>query len=273
MSYLTRMWFGMLTQASEHSETDSSVVAIVTLHGEDLLHHTFPDTPQSDQGRGEANLYSVDVTGRKIHSADLEEVSVRLGIRGSDMWRLEKAAVWGEDTEGLVLPIAFGLGADTPLSTDAKEGEISVPILPTGLGRDSMPIWSLLMLMTTSTARYAGTNSLIELDVTTRDGRRVVHHEIPETPQSDQERGQANLYLLGTSEIEFHKEHLGPESISLRIRGDDLWLPASFFLFGVFRSAGRWSYMMPLVHLPTWPYGAMSTDSSEGRAEVLLEIA
>jgi hypothetical protein len=67
---------------------------------------------------------------------------------------------------------------------------------------------------------------------------------------------------------------LNNESIRLRIKGDDAWLPASFFIFGLDKElpSSFSQSVTPLVHLEDWPFGWMSTDMQEGAKEVTLPL-
>jgi len=272
MPHMRRIWTAMLTRNVSQSATDSRPVLIMNEDGFDRLHHTFGETPQDDQEQGEANLYEVSVASQRITPENLNNSSIRMGIRGDDAWRPEHILVWGERfTGGSIVPIAVETGLTTTLSTDASEGRLSVPLRKVALGLSTMPIRRLLVLMTTSNQRNAGTNSTIELQI--RSGTNlVVSSRIPDTPQSDQERAQANLYFVSVS-APFTKRSLTDSSMRLSIQGTDAWLPASFFVFGLDDASGRPESMVPLVHFRTWPFRQLSTDSGEGVASVTLPLA
>jgi hypothetical protein len=73
----------------------------------------------------------------------------------------------------------------------------------------------------------------------------------------------------------FTRAQLLPNSISLAIDGDDQWVPSSLFMFGLdsHSFANRpVSQVVPLVHLPLWNLGELSTDPNEGRSEVVLPL-
>ena len=128
---INRLWTAMLTRESRDSETDSSIHVSVNTNGVERLNHTFPDTQQTDQERGIANLYDVDVTDNGIQSEQLTDSSIRLGINGDDAWRPQHVFVFGE---GVTRPgvnetqaVAIETEIDT-LSTDPSEGPSSVPL-------------------------------------------------------------------------------------------------------------------------------------------------
>ena len=67
------------------------------------------------------------------------------------------------------------------------------------------------------------------------------------------------------------------QSIVLRTSSPDKWLPSSFFLFGVRgrpASVGeRPAFLIPLVHIPRWRLGGLSTDSNDGTPAISLPVA
>ncbi len=272
MSHFRRVWLGMLTRNTADSGTNSRIVLIVNENGLESLHHTFPDSSQDDQEKGEANLYQLDVAAQSIEPENLDNSSVRVGIRGDDLWRPEHIVLWGERlTGGAIIPVGIETEIGTTISTDEGEGNISLPVRRLALGSDRMRINRLLMLMTTANIKHAGTDSPIELEVSA-GGAVLVDFDVPDTPQQEQERAQANLYFVPVNNP-FTKTDLTNSSISLRIKGADMWTPSSFFLFGLDDASGRPESMVPLVHERTWPHGSMSTDPSEGVSSVALTLA
>lgn len=268
---LRRLWAGMLTKDTSYSGTDSRIVLIVNENGIDKLHKTFLDDPsQEDQEKGQANLYEVDVATNNISPDHLNNSSVRVGIRGDDLWRPEHFVVWGEQlTNGAIIPLAIETGLTIVLSTDASEGNLSFPLRLVGLGNQDMPINRLLMLMTTASTEDSETDSPVTLQIIS-GGSLVVDFDLQEdTSQRNQDRGQANLYFVPVNSP-FTKRSLNQGNISLRIRGGDAWLPASFFLFGLDRATERPQALVPLVHIRTWNLGKLSTDTGEGVPSVTL---
>lgn len=267
MSHLRRLWAGMLTRNTEDDGTDSSIA--LTIEGTQL---TFQDSSQEDQERGQANLYEVGVAGNNIIPENLNNSSIRTVILGDDAWRPEHFVVWGERfTSGAIVPLAIETDISVQLSTDSGEGNSSLPLRLVGQGGGNMTINRLLLMMTTADQDNAGTNDKINLRITTSGGLRVVDF-IPDTPQDDQERGQANLYFVPV-DTPFTKNSLADNSIRLSTSGTDAWLPAKFFLFGLDDAGGRPEALVPLVNIRTWTLGQMSTDSSEGQPSVTLPFA
>jgi hypothetical protein len=292
MAQLKRLWVGMLTHDVSDSGTDSPIVLIINTAGGrgDKLHHTFPNTEQKDQQEGQANLYKVkeddfapqsfDLT---VDTDDINTSSIRVGIRGADKWRPKSFVVWGEQKDdGAIIPLvlntdlqpfvsfAGSLGA-IELSTDASEGKLSFSPRPVQPGSADTQIRRLLMLMTTADEDDAGTDDKIEIRITTSAGTLVVAHEIPDTSQDDQEKAQANFYFVPVI-TPFTRNDLNDDSIRLSIKGDDAWLPNRFFLFGLDEEERDPDFLVPLIHLPGWPFGWLSTDHEEGEDSYTLPL-
>lgn len=272
MTELKRVWLAMRTWNSpKHAGTHSPVVLIVNQNGTDCLHHTFEGTGQEDQERGQANLYGLKgLEALAIDPGQLGNSSVRVGIRGKDQWWPEHFVFWGDDTDGVVQPLAVETDVSVILSTDRNEGNVSMPLRRVQAGSDNMSINQLLLLMITADVEDAGTDSPTELDVSS-SGRTFVHFEIPDTPQSRQQRAQANLYFVPVSSP-FTRADLAPSSVRVTIKGKNAWLPASIFLFGLDHGTGRPEHLVPLVHLPRWGDRWLSTDTSEGPSGLELQL-
>lgn len=273
MTRLRRIWTGMLTQNTSDSGTDSSIMLTVSQEGIERLQLTFRDTPQSDQEQGHANLYEIGTARAGIVPENLNNSSIRVAIRGDDAWCPEHIVVWGERFSNReIIPLAIETDINTALSTDSGEGNISLPLRRVGLGNKNMQINRLLTLMTTANRKHAGTDGTVNLRIVS-GGNLVVDSNL-NMPVDDREKGDANFYFSPVI-TSFSKSSLNNSSIRLTIQGkegDDAWLPESFFLFGLDDSSGRPESLIPLVHLRTWPHGQMSTESSEGRRSVNLEL-
>ncbi len=282
MSRLERLWVAMLTHDSSYAGTNSRTVIIITEDGIDRLHHTFTDTSQPDQEKGLANLYRVDVEENYIIPGNLGNSSVRVGTRGGDLWKPEHYVVWGERVLGMqdvgsFVPIAIETDLSARLSTEDGEGNISFPLRRVGLGAKDMPINRLLMVILTADVNNAGTDDEIRLQITVPaaspipgDVVRKVNF-VANTPQDDQERAQANFYLVPVNSSFTYNDLPAADSISLSTDGSDAWLPKSFFLFGLDNASGRPNFLVPLVCRNNWSSDKwLSTDSNEGDSSVLL---
>ena len=155
------------------------------------------------------------------------------------------------------------------------QGKGKLSFAPTRVqpGAANTVIRRLLVVMTTADKEDAGTDDKIQLRIVNSDGLLAVNHIFPDTSQSDQERAQANLYYVPVN-IPFSKTELSRDSIRLSILGRDAWLPDRFFLFGLSEEEGGQppEFVVPIVHLPTWPLSTLSMQPGEGQEEVILPI-
>jgi hypothetical protein len=290
-----RLWVGMLTRNEEDAGTDSPIALAVTQDRADRLYHLFPDSSQTDQGQGGANLYEVPDTVVVLAKISAErDLEFRLHIRGDDAWSPEVVFVWGEVLGAeAVIPLALSLKAvldiagpnSTPLvlSTDPTDAESSQspPLHKVGPGSADTRMRSCLMLLSTSTEQDAGTDNGLHLDTTVFSEPGIQGQFFGDTPQEDLVTGQAILYqftILDDDEepIEISFDMLLPDSFRLSIGGDDQWTPGSFFLFGIdqlLEDGSNVTSVIPLVHLPVWNLGQMSRDPNEGRSSVVLPLA
>ena len=92
-----------------------------------------------------------------------------------------------------------------------------MPLRLVGHGKDDLPISRLLMIMTTEYCDNCGTDDTINLSITV-DGTKVVDFDIGDTPQRDQEEGQANLYFAPVRS-QFRLRDLSEDSIVLSTSG------------------------------------------------------
>ena len=158
------------------------------------------------------------------------------------------------------------------LSTDRDEGRTSFCVKRVQPGDDFTAVLRLILLLTTADEDDAGTDDTITLKITDTFGRVVVEETIADTFQNDLEQGEANFYYVEVSGG-IIRTNLDGNSIQLSINGDDAWRPASVFLFGLDAREGETvTVVTPLVHLPEWPFGTLSTDGGEGRASVALPV-
>ena len=259
--HLDHIWIGIRTRTDDDSGTDNDIEIVIN-DGIDRLRHTISDTVQDDLETGGANLYSVDVAGNNIVPENLTDSSIRVGIKGDDAWRPEDIFMWGRRAaDGAVIPLAIETDITTQLSTDENEGATSIPLRLVNLGSRDLLLNRLFMLMTTSTREDAGTDDTISLQIFTTG--LVVDFDVPpggDTSQEDLETSQANFYEIPVI-TPFTKASLA--TMRLAIHGDDAWLPQSLFLFGLDDATGRPEILVPLVHLPEWQFGNMSTDPND----------
>jgi hypothetical protein len=291
MPRIDTLWIGMKTAVGDSDAgTDSSLVLIINDGSEpvDTVHFTLPETAQDNPAEGTANLYQVDLNdeapheGRTFDPQKLNDSSVRVAIRGDNAWLPGSCFVWGRQTDRIIVPLALNVvdqgfkQGELPtmrISTDAREGRTSFGVTRVQPGDNFTGIARLILLLTTADQDNAGTDDPITLTITDTLGRVVVDQTFTDTSQPDLEQAQANFYYAEV-DVPFLKFNLNNESIQLTIRGDDAWIPASLFLFGLDAREGETvKRVTPLVHLPRWPLGVLSTDPSEGAASVFLPLA
>lgn len=264
---LSRLRVAMLTRSQTDSGTDNRISLSINVGGAELLNHVFPDTIQEDQDSAYANLYEVNVEGKGIEPGSLTDSSVRLKILGDDAWRPEHFFAWGEVPPSTarqntgIFPLLIETGITQTLSTDQNEGVPDIPLRLVEKGGNGMRIRRLLILLTTNgTAGFPFWDSL-EIQIVSND-RLVALFEIDNVMRRSP--GEANFYTMPVI-FPFTKSGLNNDSITLRIKGYSReWLPASFFLFGLDNASGRPESIVPLVHLPRWPFGTMKPDTTSG---------
>jgi hypothetical protein len=127
------------------------------------------------------------------------------------------------------------------------------------------------MLITTKKVFHTFTNSTIQLQITSH-GSVLLDYYIPDTPQWEQERAQANFYLIPVEFDALAKNKRDDFSIRLSIKGTNAWLLERFFLFGADSIEGRINQLVPLMYMPSWVKGWLSTDGDQGDTSVRLKL-
>src|SRR5262245_34998543 len=205
------LWIGMKTAVGSDTGTDDSIVLIVNEGGEpvDAVHFTLPDTAQNDQESGQANLYRIELhdetphEGRTFDTLKLNDSSIRVGIRGDDVWSPGSCLVWGEATDDNIIPLALNVvkqgfmdseSSTMRISTDRDEGRTSFCVKRVQAGDDFTGSTRLILLLLTANQDNAGTNDTITLKITDTLGLVHLEHTFTDTFQDDLERAQANFY-------------------------------------------------------------------------------
>jgi hypothetical protein len=289
---IDRLWLAMLTRESVDSDTDSAVRVSVNTNGVERLNHTFDDTEQTDQERGIANLYDLDVARSGIQTEQLTDSSIRLGISDDDAWRPQHAFVFAEGINAAganeTQAIAIETDIATTLSTDDDEGEPDMPLHLVGHGTAAQSIRRLFIFVrgigsdqpaddsggATAVPHQSLTDAPLEIQIVSQ-GRLVVLFQIRDTPQEDLEHGEANFYTMPVM-VPFTRAELDAGSITLRIMGMDDYEPLSLFIFGADRATGRPTSMVPLVSIPNWEdagLGVIDYDPTNGTGSVTLPLA
>jgi len=281
----------MLTRERVDSDTDSSIRVSVNTNGVERLNRTFPDSQQTDQERGIANLYDIDVANNGIPTEQLTDSSIRLGINGDDAWRPQHVFVFGEgfNTTGSSETLALAIETDiaTTLSTDSSEGAPDVPLHLVGHGNGNQVIRRLFILVrsigsnrapsgggASAVPRRMVTDAPLEVQIVSQ-GRLAVLFQIRDTPQEDLEFGEANFYTMPAI-VPFTRAQLDADSITLRVMGMDDYEPLSLFIFGSDQAAGRPTSLVPLVSISNWQQtglGVIDYDPTNGTGSVTLPLA
>lgn len=290
---LNRLWMAMLTRESADSDTDSSIHVSVNTNGVELLNRTFPDSQQTDQEQGIANLYDIDVADNRIFTEQLTDSSIRLGINDDDAWRPQHVFVFGEgfSPTGQLEAQALAIETDiaTTLSTDAGEGSPSIPLHLVGHGDGNQIIRRLFIMLRSrgsnqppddggifgsAAPHQTETDGAFQLQIVSQ-GRLAVLFQIADTPQEDLEFGEANFYTMPVI-VPFTRAQLDADSITLRIMATDDYEPLSLFIFGSDQAAGRPASLVPLVSVPDWEdagLGVIDYDPTNGTGSVTLPLA
>lgn len=287
---LNRLWTALLTRERVDAETDSSINLTVNTNGVERLNQTFPDTEQSDQERGIANLYDLSVSNKGILTEQLTNSSIRLGINGDDAWRPLHAFIFGEGLNFAGAPETLALALETniatQLSTNSHEGPSSMPLRLVGHGNANQTVRRLFILMRSpDSEKKEGDGPNVSLHQTFTDGplqiqivsqgRVVVLFDIRDTPQEDLEAEEANFYTMPVM-VPFTRAQLDSESITMRILGMDDYQPLSVFIFGADTASGRPTSLVPLVSIPNWKSAGLGTidyDPTNGTGQVTLPLA
>ena len=205
-----------------------------------------------------------------FNSESLTNSSVRIGNRGDDAWAPQHILLFGHTTRESVVPIAMETDLTAWLSSDASEGALTLPLRLVGLGGSDTLIHRLLLLVRTADTGDAGTDSLVQLQVTI-NGQLHVSEVLTNTQQDDLERGVSNWYYLPV-QTPFTRQDfdLGNGRMELEILGKDAWLPDSLYVFGLDTPTGRPTKLVPLKAKRVWGGLVLSRDPDEGSTKVGL---
>jgi hypothetical protein len=262
--FIRNLWIATLTRTPRHSGSKSKLVVIMNQNGLDVVHRDLGGSIETGGGR----LYRSEISEQQVLP---ENYYMRIGIRGSDLWRPTVIGAWAERfTSGNVVTLGYDQEIGTILSSDSSEGRISLPLRQVGQGQVQTGI-NRVMMVTGTNVGVSGTNSPVNVRIIAGE-TVVVDHTIPDTPQDDFEAGEGNVYFLPVLSS-FTRSQLTDSSIVLSIKGDDVWLPIVVVLFGLDVASGRPNAMVPLAHRHPWNFEPLSLDLSEGVESVTLPLA
>ena len=225
----------------------------------------------AEHSRGQGLLRRAEAVV-SFESTSLTQSSVRIGTRGDDAWAPRHILLIGQGTGGRVVAIAMETDISRWLSTDVVEGALTLPLRLLAPENPDTPIRRLLMLVRTADRRNAGTDSLVQLQIVAR-GRPLFSEVITDTSQDDMERGVANWYEFAVpAPFTLHELQRAGAEVTLTMLGDDAWLPASWFLFGMDTDKGRPSQVIALARDAVWNRGWLSADEHEGSKVVRFSV-
>jgi hypothetical protein len=268
MAIFDNLHLAVLTRNIDDAGTSSTLNLTVNVEADDRLDIDF----STDLDQGEAVLFGGPIP--VFDSTFMTNSSARLGIRGDDAWSPQDVLLFGLAFErNELVALAMETDLTDPLSTDDREGKLTMPIRLVGRGGSATLIRRVLLLVDTIWQRFTdtGTDSPIELEIRA-GGNLVLLQEVVDTPQPDLESGKSNWYPLDAAVPFIRADVLAGGGITLRIKGEDAWRPMRLFLFGLDTATGRPNEVVSLVSLPVWPHGWMSTDTGEGKPSVDLEV-
>lgn len=273
MPIIDKLFLALLTRNKENAGTDSDLNLTINVDGLDVVNFDYDDP---SIGKGEAGLYPMGQGPFGFDPFDsnpLTNSSIRLGIRGDDLWLPKHVLLLGReqtpDGTGEVFALAVEVDTTLRLSTDNDLGtgtdapaNLSTPLRLVGSGSSSIIIRRVLLLVKTDTGDNDGTNNPIFLEIKT-GSTMVLDQEIKDTTQTDLEPGYSNWYGPFDA-VPFTRGGLSDGGeITLRIDGEDAWRPSMVFVYGFDTAEGRPTEIVTLVSIPEWTMGVLSTDDSE----------
>lgn len=263
---MDKIYFVFKTRSVRYAGTKSDPVLILSDYNRDLLQHTF----EVEGGIKEGATYflTADLTGNNLSQYIPFQ---RVGLRGADAWRPDHLFVFGErrseDGSG-ILPLGAKLWTPDELSTDESEGLFSLPLNRANLGGNYTRMNRFLLVIENGQKQWDGTKDKAVISIFGEDGDQLANIEVPAGELA--EKGAAFLHIEYISTV-FHSNQI--TEVKLSIEGDDKWTPNKIFLFGMDERSGDNEFMVPLVSITDYAktgLPALSTDSKEGEAEVLL---
>jgi hypothetical protein len=274
MVVIDKLFLALLTRNKENAGTDSDLNLTIDIDGLDVVNFDYDDP---SIGQGEAGLYPMGEGPfgfDPFESSPLTNSSIRLGIRGDDLWLPRDVLLLGReqtpDGTGEVLALAVELDTTVRLSTDNNLGtgtdapaNLSIPLRLVSSGSSGTIIRRVLLLLKTATGDNDGTDDSIVLKIKSAS-TEVLTQEIKDTTQSDLEPGYANWYGPFDVDAPFTRSGLSDGGeITLSISGQDKWLPSMVFVLGFDTAEGRPTEIVTLVSIPEWTMGYLSIDDSE----------
>jgi hypothetical protein len=294
MATIDKLWLVTLTRNKDNAETDAgSLNVTINIDGNDVNDMQFgfssssgwfsdigPDDAWLDEGQAAISGTGFKNAGVPVQNtfdtSRLTNSSIRVGIRSDDAWSPQHLMLLGNipaDPKRPTEVVALGLETDinNSLSTDSSEGKLSMPLRLVSSGNDNTVINRVMLLVYTAGDNDTQTDSPVQLQITANGGL-AVQQQIPDTPQDDFEGYTGNWYFINALTPFTRGQIRSNGGIELSILGTDAWVPSLVFVFGLDTKTGRPNTVVPLVSIPEWSLGTLSTDSEEGNAAVSLPL-
>lgn len=254
------------TKDESDAGTDNQLTVTVNNDGVDVFDANY----DLGGGRGEAQLYEQLVL-EPFDTSGLTNSSIRLGIRGDNVWKPQHILLIARtefgDPGGRTFALALETDLTDHLSSDSNEGHLTMPLRLAGVGNVTTVIRRVLFVVYTSGGNDVQTDSDIQLQIVAAS-RLVLSQKITD----NLEQNRAHLYFFDV-DTPFTTGEFDPNAVTLRILGENAWLPGAVFLFGLDTGTGRPNEMVALVSMREWDLGWLSTDTQEGHPFVSLPLA
>jgi hypothetical protein len=268
------------TRDEDDADTDSRHNLTINIDGTDVFNLDFPFGLGEGIGRNETGYQQCAILAGSVEpplvadpfdSNGLTDASIRLGIRGDDAWAPQHVLLIGrvrsEWTPGRSVALAVETDLTEWLSSDPDEGHLTMRLRLVGSGNGATLIRRVLLVVYTSGEDNADTDSDVQLQIAA-GGSIVLTHQITHSFG----RRKAYWHFIDV-DTPFTRDAIESDGIDLSILGSDAWLPGAAFLFGLDTETGRPNEMVPLVAIPGWDLGWLSTDATEGNASVALPLS
>src|SRR6266480_3726034 len=121
MAMINQLWFAALTRNKTDAGSQDLLNLTVNIGGTDIVDANIAWHLE----QGEAYfLWNSDFA--PFETNQLTDSSIRLGIRGDDLWLPEHIFFFGRSPR-TVVPLTIETDLDTGLSTDSSEGHLTMP--------------------------------------------------------------------------------------------------------------------------------------------------
>ena len=265
MANIPFLWLAALTRNITDGGSGDPLTISINVNGTDVAVADFFSEHGQAQGYVQHAKAVVD-----FDSETLTNSSVRIGNCGDNAWAPQHVLLFGQADKGDFIPLAMETDLTQVLSSDVTEGRLTLPLRLLAPASYTTPIQRLLLLVGTADVDDAGTHSLVQMQIFINGGL-TFSQVIPNTPQDDLQQAVSNWYYFDVQPAFTLQEfEITNGRIELTILGDDAWLPSHVFLFGVDTATGRPNQLIPIVTMPQWENGTMSTDPHEGNPTITL---